>query len=308
MGIDFDGGTTDDFLGQSVALSRDGLRLAIASPGGAFGRGSTRVFFWSDPINDWVQIGQDIVGSGANDGLGFSIALNEDGSRIVLGAPEANNDDGALRVYELNVNSTWQILGGNEITPGVGDKGHVGVDVAINNAGDVVAVGCPRTSNLLGRVFVYQLVNGTWVPLGQSINSVNSYVTYTGASIAITGNGLRLIIGGRLGSLTKGHAVIYDYDSNTAQWVLNARIDGEDYYDRFGGDVDISEDGTRIIVGAFTSDGPADNLHDAGDVQVYQFDGTTWNTLGQKLVGTVEDRLGESVAISGDGKCFDCSK
>ena len=127
------------------------------------------------------------------------------------------------------------------------------------------------------------------------------YPAFSGASIAMAADDNRLVIGGRLGSYYKGHVKVYDYDDGTSQWVLNGQIDGSDYYDRFRGDVDISEDGSRIIVGhLLASDGKTANLADAGEFRVYEFDGNNWNPLGQQIIGTPGDRLGESVVISGD--------
>ena len=301
MALDFDGQTTDDFLGKSLALSKNGLRLAIAAPGEESGKGVTRILDWNATLNAWVQTGQNVTGTNLNDGLGWSMAMNENGTRIVLGAPEANTDDGAMHVYELlDGNNTWQLLG-SEINPETGTKGQAGVDVAMSATGDRVAFGAPRTNGYTGRVSVFQLVSGQWVPLGQNIDSDDYYPAYSGASIAMAADGNRLVIGGRLGSYYKGHVKVYDYDDGTSQWVLNGQIDGSDYYDRFGGDVDISEDGSRIIVGAFTSDGQTANLADAGEFRVYEFDGNNWNPLGQQIIGTPGDRLGESVVISGDG-------
>ena len=42
---------------------------------------------------------------------------------------------------------------------------------------------------------------------------------------------------------------------------------GSKDFDRFGTSIDISDDGKRVIIGAFTSDSP---LHDSGSAQIYQ--------------------------------------
>lgn len=302
MGVAIHGKNTDDAFGQSLTMSKDGLRVAISGPGTNNSRGVTRVFDWDIHAQDWVQIGQDIIGTTVGGGLGWSLAMNEDGSRIVLGAPEANNDDGLMRVYELDISSTWHLLG-SEIQPEVGSKGQVGVSVTISTNGDRVAYGAPRTNGYKGRVKVFQLVGGQWVPMGQNIDcdEVDSD-SYSGGSIAMSADGGRLVIGGRLGSFYMGYAKVYDYNVSTSQWQLNGSMNGLNYYDRFGGDVDISEDGTRIVVGAPTSSGQESDVHSAGEFQVFDYDGSNWNRLGQKIIGEVEmDRLGESVAISGDG-------
>ena len=300
MGIDIDGQINDDALGKSVAISKDGFRVAIAAPGEQGGKGVTRAFGWDGNVQEWVQVGQDIVGASANDGLGWSMAMNENGSRIALGAPEANSDDGTMRVYELDNSNTWQLLG-DEINPSVGSKGQIGVSVTMNASGDRVAFGAPRTNSYGGRVKVFQLVGGQWIPMGQNIDS-NEYYSYSGGSISMAADGKRIVIGSRLGDDYRGTVKVYDYDDIASQWQLNGSMNGLDYYDRFGGDVDISEDGTRIVVGAPTSDGQESGVYNAGEFQVFDYDGSNWNRLGQKVIGATQmDKLGETVAISGDG-------
>ena len=299
MGIDIDGQLTDDGLGKSVAMSKDGLRVAIAAPGGSSGRGVTRVLDWDATPEEWIQVGQDIVGPSVNFGLGWSMDMNEDGSRIVLGAPEANNDDGAMYVYELDENNTWQILG-SAINP-ESAKGQAGVSVTMSATGDRIAFGAPRTNAYSGRVTAFHLVDGQWVRLGQNMDCME-YYAYSGGSIAMDADGTRIVVGGRLGSYYTGYVKVFDYNDTTSQWEMNGYLSGQGYYDRFGSDVDISEDGNRVVIGAYTSDGQSAGIHDTGEFCVMEYDGSTWNILGTQVVGTVQmDQVGDSVIMSGDG-------
>ena len=300
MGVDIDGLASDGFLGHSIGVSKDGARVVIAAPGENGNRGVTRAFDWSSSTEEWVQVGQNIEGTNSNDGLGFAMAMNDAGSRIVLGAPEAKNDDGLMRVYELDNTNTWHLLG-SEINPIAGSKGQAGVSVAMNAIGDRIAFGAPRTSFYTGQVTVFQLVAGEWLPMGQNIAS-DEYFSYSGGCIAMDGEGKRIVVGGKLGNYYTGIVKVYDYDDTSSSWLLNASMNGLDYYDRFGGSVDISEDGSRIVVGAPTSDGQASGVYNAGEFQVFDYDGNNWNAIGQKVIGSAQmDKLGEAVAISGDG-------
>ncbi len=301
MGVDIDGQVSDGASGHSITINQDGSRVAIAAPSENGARGATRAFDWNSSTEEWVQVGQEIEGTASNEGLGFSMAMNNAGSRIVLGAPEANNDDGLVRVYELDSSTnTWQLLG-SEINPVVGSKGQAGVSVSMNAIGDRVAFGAPRTSSYRGRVTVLQLVDGQWLPMGQTIDS-DEYFSYSGGSIAMDGEGKRMVVGGKLGNYYRGVVKVYDYDDVSSLWRLNASLNGLDYYDRFGGSVDISEAGSRIVVGAPTSDGQASGVYNAGEFQVFDYDGTNWNVIGQKVIGSAQmDKLGEAVSISGDG-------
>ena len=298
MGIDFDGTSQDDNMGSGVALSKDGLRVAISASGESAGRGVTRVFDWDSTVSEWVQVGGDIVGSRNKYMLGLSIAMNDDGTRLVLGSPGKLYYDGSMMVFELNVSNQWVQLG-SEIDP-VEKNGYAGLSVAMNGAGDRVVFGAPRTKDLKGRAKAFQLVEGEWVGLGQTIDAVSR--AFYGGSVAMDSSGNRMVVAGRLGQFTLGLVEVWDYNDETSLWVKSDKLIGLDYYDRFGVDVDISEDGTRLVVGAYTSDGQELDGYNNGEFIVYDYDGTEWNKVGQQIIGSSEsDKMGETVAISGDG-------
>ena len=60
------------------------------------GKRVTRILDWNATMNAGVQAGQNVTKTNLNYGFGWSMAMNENGTRIVLGAPEANTDDGAM--------------------------------------------------------------------------------------------------------------------------------------------------------------------------------------------------------------------
>ena len=67
----------------------------------------------------------------------------------------------------------------------------------------------------------------------------------------------------------------------------------------FGMDVDCSDDGTRIIIGAYNAD---EGGTDRGQAFVFDWNGSSWVRVGNILQGTQDgERLGYAVAISGDG-------
>ena len=300
MGSDFDGYVTDDNLGRAVAVSKSGLRVAIATPGGNGGKGDVRVYDWEMSTMTWIQKGTDISGEKMVNNLGFSMDMNEDGSRIVVGAPETKSDDGLVQVYNF-VGGTWSLLG-NTIRPSAGSKGHAGFSVTMNNVGDIIAYGAPRNNGYRGSVKAFKFDGSSaWEAMGQSLDA-SGYYSSSGGSIAMSGDGHRLVVGSTYGSWFRGSVDVLEYDSNSDQWVSIGNFGGEAYYDRFGSDVDMSEDGKRIIVGATANDNNGSN---SGASQVFEFDASTstWNQLGQNVLGAgTMDKLGESVAISGDGR------
>ena len=227
--------------------------------------------------------------------------MNEDGTRLILGAPETNNSNGRAYVYELDATNTWQILGNALVEAGLQQAGF---SVTINASGDQVALGAPNTvvGTGLGRVIAYKLINGQWTQIGQNLDCDDYYGSYFGNAISMDASGDRLVIGGREDSYYSfGTVRVYDYDNTTNQWVQVGDIDGEYYYDRFGSDVDISEDGSTIAVAASTSD---EGAKFAGQFYVYEYDANVanWIRKGEPVVGTdLAGFLGDTISISGDG-------
>ena len=304
MGNDFAGTLLEHFLGTSVAMSKKGLRIAVAAPGENSERGAVRVFDWDG--QEWIQVGTDILGDIRHRciGLGRSMDMNEDGSRIILGAPESNSDDGLVLVYEFGKhgNATsgdnfWKLIG-QQIQPTRHTGGFLGYSVTINGVGDRIAYGEPHYSVYRGRVTAMQLDAGTWVQIGQRLQSKQYYAS-TGNSVAMDASGDRIVIGIDSGSWFLGNAIILEIDDALLEWTVIGTLTGQSYYDRFGSDVDMSEDGNRVIVGARSGDAGGKN---AGQFGVYEYDGLSWNQLGQQVVGTRKyDNMGEAVVISGDG-------
>ena len=69
--------------------------------------------------------------------------------------------------------------------------------------------------------------------------------------------------------------------------------------DGWGGKVSISADGTRFCGAAW---GNHAGGFRRGHVRVFEYDGATWNQLGQSIGGESDRDRSSSCAISGDGK------
>lgn len=74
---------------------------------------------------------------------------------------------------------------------------------------------------------------------------------------------------------------------------------GENSGDLHGNSCDFSFDGNTMAVGAFKN---SENGFESGQVRVYEFNGSSWNQIGQDLNGTaVNDEFGRSVSLSRNG-------
>ena len=106
LGADIDGEADYDASGYSVALSSNGLILAVGAPkNNANGVDSGHVRVYQYNGSAWTQLITDIDGEVVRDDSGHAIALSSDGLTLSVGAPfnDGNGDySGHTRVYQLS--------------------------------------------------------------------------------------------------------------------------------------------------------------------------------------------------------------
>ena len=304
LGSDINGEAAHDASGTSVSLNSDGTIVAI----GAYGNngngsdsGHVRVYQYSD--SSWSQLGGDINGEAASDRSGQSVSLSSDGTIVAIGAyfNDGNgSDSGHVRVYQYS-DSSWSQLGG-DIDGEAGDD-FSGYSVSLSNDGTRVAIGAylnDGNGSSSGHVRVYEYSSSSWSQLGSDIDGESSS-DQSGWSVFLSGDGTTVAIGakGNDGTDTSaGHVRVFKYSSGS--WgQLGSDIDGEDWQDRSGESVSLSDDGTIVAIGAALNDG---NGGSSGHVRVYEYSSSSWSQLGSDIDGESSgDESGTSVSLSSDG-------
>ena len=95
-------------FGISVSLSHDGETVVIGgnkNDSNGVDSGHALVYRLLAPNRDeWIRVGQELVGEAANDSFGRSAAISDNGNRIAIGA-QWNSGNGVVaghvRVYDL---------------------------------------------------------------------------------------------------------------------------------------------------------------------------------------------------------------
>lgn len=248
-----------------------------------------------------TKIGVDIDGEADDDQLGYSVAMSDDRLIMVVGVPYGNNDDSGYIEVLINQAGVWNTIhrfNGNNS----GDL--FGYSVAISGNGHKIAAGGIRN---IGNGSV---INGSGHVQIFSSNFARTNWTYQnevkgefsddgfGYNIALSEDGKRLVIGAPyndgVSGNDNGHIRVYDLVTNT--WVPKGEINGVSIEGHFGSSVSISDDGTRIAVGA----------PNAGYVQVFENTSTTINWDETHKIGDLSDEgagslLGTDVAMSSLG-------
>ena len=239
--------------------------------------------------------------------------------------PTAGNDANAIQdisgtdsatLKTANVKNQSTITPGSALTFGIKQIGsdldgreinaRAGESVSLSEDGKIIAIGSLNDKTIdsgRGSVRVYEQVGNSWRQLGLDINGEARGDKF-GNEVSLSSDGSRLAVGAVRnnpgGGNTKkdgGHARIYQFDGNN--WIqLGADIDGEKINDRSGSAVQISGDGSTVVVGAYRHN------NNRGHAKVYRYNevSNSWNNFGQEIQGgQVKEYAGTSVDISDDG-------
>jgi FG-GAP repeat len=300
-GQDITGTKEFDRMGDALALSAEGTRLAIGSQyndNGGEDTGHVQVFDYVN--NTWVQVGDDIQGENEGDRSGISVALSADGSRLAVGAILNNGTDsgaGHVRIYELEESGNsliWKQLGKDIDGEQRGDQS--GRSVALSGDGKRVAIG-GHTNDADGeensghvRVFEFGEETNTWTQVGADLDGESG--EFFGRAVSLSHDGSRVAVGapGDSNSFT-GEARVYDLING--KWTqVGSKLDGGGY------SIAMTPNGKRVVTGSFEG---FHNGYSSGLTVVYDFNGTAWVQVGEDLHGDMGDLSGTSVAISADG-------
>lgn len=183
---------------------------------------------------------------------------------------------------------------------------YFGVAVAINGAGDRIAVGSESKSGFNGDVHVYQFnttsttIESMWYPLGSHI--IGNQQDQFGSSLDMSVDGNLLIIGAPYRYDNVGSVSVYRFDYEIQDWVLHgSEIRGRLWGGFAGRHVTISGDGSHIAYGS-----PPHSTHSLGHVLIYSWDrGANDWTLSTKSGVTFEEidepLLGGAVSLNYKG-------
>lgn len=218
------GGTISDIhsprFDMSVALSRDGKSLVVATDSSSTNYLTGSVHFYGLHGNRWVKHGE-VFGREDEIEFGGQIAFSTNGQRVAVSLRKPR-DVVATRVFSTK-----------SLAPIGDDIGQAG-PMALNGDGTVLMI----------RENTYFDNNGVWsgpVPVREPSPSGS-------LSVSLSGDGKRALIGDPLRLTNKGRVEAFDFIGG--QWCKMLQSLGTDDFVNYGESVSLSESGNRYAVGA----------------------------------------------------------
>ncbi|MCH7800693.1 MAG: hypothetical protein IIC24_04020 [Chloroflexi bacterium] len=297
-----------------------------------------------DPHYVTVELQPD-VGGGTQQfaELGFSSAINGDGTTVIVGAPlDRDTLVGAGTAYIFVKNAgVWSQE--QELQPDAGgpNRGgdNFGWSVDISSDGDTAVVGakfaeCVGGAGGCGAVYVFVRNAGAWTQqakLQQAQGDLpgdgphdDAESDFFGHSVSISADGLTIAVGAQLDDADgPDSGSVYIYRKNAGAWPLEKKLlrfpaenfpppDDPTFYGQianFGRSVSVNGAGTAVAIGApgIPGVGPNNNLADTGSVFIYAKNGAWVEEveLEPNVADLVFDmKFGHDVALSASGTTF----
>lgn len=313
LSSDIDGLVANEQSGTSNKFNADGTVLIVGVPralDNGIMKGKARVYEWNG--TNWIQRGDDLIGTNQGDVFGETVSISSDGNTIAIGAPGFLNPSylgptgptGYTRIFEWN-GTSW-IQKGTDIN-GEAPNDVAGSSISLTANGNRIAIGASSNDGVngssSGHCRIYEWNGSAWNQLGNDIDgeAANDF----SGSVSINATGTIVAIGASgndAGGTNTGQVRVYEW--NGSSWIQKGTdIDSDNTNASFGYTISLDASGTTFIAGGYSFVNSA-----LGFVKVFSWNGTGWVQKGETILGsTGSDFFGTAVDISQDGSIIAAS-
>jgi len=260
----------DNSYGRSLSLSANGDLLAVGSPehgtnGDSQRRGAVFLYRRSSDDNWEEETYLDSTNLELRQDFGTSVSLDADGNTLAV------MELGRAHIFEL-INSRW--IKSTSLIVGGGNR----TELSLSKDGNTLAVG--TTDAVIedntrivraGSVLMFTRSDSGWEQQAILIASDPAEGANFGHSVSLDADGDVLAVGAPFWNFGEGDdsppvGSTYVFRNNAGNWQQEAQLSTSLFGDLTGDDVDISGDGSTLVV---SSGG-------IGFVSVYKNDSTNW--------------------------------
>jgi len=262
-------GIAHDNFGSSVSINTTGSLIAIGAVGHSNSQGAVYTYVRVD--NAWVFQSKLTASDKTNNAeFGASVALNAEGSLIVVGAPGSEGEvqwQGKVYLFKKIVNTWTQIQILEHDTPASED--FLGESVAVSEGGTWVfaeASGHKKGLIQCGGVAIFRQDGENWRYWGMLTPNDASGGQYFGSSVKCSHDGREVFIGALGDNSSKGAFYVFGHEegiwSQKIKRTVSVRSNGE----KVGASLAISRYGHVVAVGAY---GNSESVIESGALYIY---------------------------------------
>jgi len=220
-------------IGQSVAISKESSdRFVIGDETNSSNQG--RALIYKRTGISWA-VEATISGPLAGSRFGSSVDISEDGSRIIVGAPTANADNGLAYIY-VRSGTSWSLEA--TLTPAsLVASAKYGSSVAFSPNQRVAVVGAPAAG--FGKAYIWSRPITTWSETTSFVGQSNG--SLFGTSVSCDNSSVVI------GAPVSNSVFLYEYSDGV--WQYGYDIVGSSG-SNFGSNIALSTDGNVLVTGA----------------------------------------------------------
>ena len=288
-------------LAATLSVQDGMLRIRVADRGARYPM----------TIDPFIQRGDKLIGSDSSfngtsfdPSFGASLAVSSDGSTVLIGGP-ADGPAGAAWVF-TQTGGIWSQQGNKLLPSTPSGRSAFGSSVALSADGDAAVIGgWFDGTDEAGAAWIFLRDAGgliPWTKISPPSDAVvvpNDHGAFFGRSVAMSGDGHTVLIGGWGDSNYAGAAWVYS--DAAGPWAEVKKLTPSDGNGpEFGSSVALSGDGSTALIAGMGDSGAA------GAAWVFTNSGGGWAQQGQKLTPSDEvvfggGSFGSSVALSQNG-------
>ena len=258
--VDFKSSVAPDRVGESVAISGDGSTVLVGASGMNGSVGAVTVLTGAPSWGTTQTLMSETPTSYARNGhFGWSLALSDDGSTALIGAPQVNQGDnqydGMAYLFHRS-GTTWSQELARTVLADNRAARDFGWSVALSADGSTALVGSLlSTDGSGGTAYVYKIQAGTaawsWQRLALLRASDSAAHDNFGQAVALSADGSSALIGAPYAKDRAGAAYVFRGWSQQAE-LIGAGLAQGSY---FGAPVGLSRDGSiAVVVAGFARD------------------------------------------------------
>ena len=247
------------------------------------------VYVYNKSGDGWSQQ-MNFSASNGEVGDGFGSSLSADGNRMLVGAPNLADGNGAVLVFEKGSDGSWSEAASLSMAEAVSGT-NFGASVKLH--GDWAFVGAPDSDDEAGVVYIFKRGSNGWSQQARIANPDTTQGLTFGSSVAF--NGTDLLVG----APEEEGGAVYLYHNENGEWTNKATLasDRLDQNARFGTSIELTAN--ELMIGA--------PWHAAGSgiVFVYKKDAENgmWSSTGSLVAydGGPRYGFGSSIALTESG-------